>query len=230
MEQDILDLFRGEFGKVEIDEAGFTISYTEAGSSSSQGYIITRGIRENAPLPREVRKKINSYFDEVKGNLSKRFNKVELYIRKNEEPSIKYAWEDEQYKKDKLDSARVFPQWVNERMMSFIYEQEFPNGPTARDEDGDPLYESTWDRGFFTFKITDGNVDCDVLLFKDEIPRSINLTLPEYFIKAMLEHHELTNVGILKGDWKLWNKLVIISPHNDLPYVKMDEYVVYSLE
>lgn len=230
MEKEVLNLFKDEIDQIGVDEAAFTISYTESGNSSSQGYIVKGGIRENAPLPRGVKRKINSYFDEVRNDQQKRFNKVELYIKRNEDPLIKYAWEDEHYKKDKLDSAKVFPQWINERVMSLIYEQEFPEGPKTTDEDGDPVYESTWDRGIFTFKVKNGNVDCHILLYRDGNTRNLNLNLPDYFIRAMLEHHEITNVGLLRDDWKSWNKLVIISPHNDLPYSKMDEHVIYSFE
>jgi hypothetical protein len=129
-----------------------------------------------------------------------------------------------------LSSADVFPQWVNERIMSLIYETEFPNGPTERDDDGDSLYVSTWDRGVFTFRINKGKIDSDILLCKGENERRIEVPLPGYFIKAMFEHHEITNTGILKDNWKPWNKLAIHSPHNDLPYSAMDNHVFYSLE
>jgi hypothetical protein len=230
MEKEISDLFKSELTKTEFDEARFEIEYSGADSSSSQGYIILNGNQTNAPAPREVRRKIKSYFDEVKENPIKRFNKVILYISKNGDPSIQYIWSDEQDVQDKLMSAQVFPQWINERMMAFIYEAEFPNGPTEKDGDGDPLYVSTWDRGIFTFTIGNGKIHSDILLYKGEHERHIEVSLPEYFIKAMLEHHEITNTGILKDEWKPWTKLVIDSPHNSLPYSTMDNHVFYSNE
>lgn len=230
MQDEILNLFRAKVNAAEFDEASFIINFKETGGSFSQGFTITNGNRKKALLPFEVQAKIGAYFHEVKTNPLKRFNSVELSIRKNEEPLIKYAWSDEQYIQDKLESAQVFPQWVNERMMALIYESEFPNGPTEKDEDGDPLYVSTWDRGVFTFSITNGKVDNDILLYKGENERRMEIHLPGYFTSAMLEHHAITNSGILKDHWKPWNKLVIQSPHNDLPYSAMDNHVFYSFE
>jgi len=230
MEKEISDLFKSELTKTEFDEASFTIEYTAAGSSSSQGFIIANGNQKRALLSFEVNMIINSYFNEVKTDPAKRFNWVELFIRKNEDSLIKYTWSDELYVQDKLKSAQVFPQWINERFMAFIYEFEFPNGPTEKDEDGDPLYVSTWDRGIFTFHINNGKINSDILLYKREHERHIAIPLPEYFIKAMLEHHEITNTGILKDKWKPWNKLVIDSPHNSLPYSTMADHVFYSNE
>jgi hypothetical protein len=230
MEKEILDLFKSVLTKVGFDEARFTIEYTESGDASSAGYIIVNGNKTSTPPPKEVRRKIKVYFDEVKETPTNRFNKATLSIRQGEEASIQYAWEDETFKKDKLESAEVFPQWVNERITSLIYETEFPNGPTEKDEDGEPLYVSTWDGGVFTFNISKGKIDSDILVYKEENERHIEISLPGYFIKAMREHHEITNSGLLKDDWKPWNKLVIHSPHNDLPSSKMNDHVFYSLE
>ena len=227
-EQEILELFENLMKGVELQQALFTINYSAAGSSSTEGYVVRGEERTSDILPKEVRKLVKSYFDSVKENPENRFNKVEFEINQNGTSQVRYRWDDEHFKKDQMDTARVFPQWINDRMISLIYSYEFPNGPTAKDEDGDSVYISTWDRGIFTFKVTDKRIESEITLYKGEVARTAHLKLPDYFIDALLEHHEITTNGILKHEWKPWNKLVINSPHNDLPFSKMDEHVFYS--
>jgi hypothetical protein len=115
-------------------------------------------------------------------------------------------------------------------MISLIYASEFPNGPTDKDDDGDPIYVSTWDRGIFTFKLENSRVIPEIILYKNDIARIADLERPTYFIQALVEHYEITNQGILREAWKPWNKLAIHSPHNDLPYSGMAEHVFYTLQ
>lgn len=89
--------------------------------------------------------------------LSKRFNKYQIEIYPNGEVTEKQWWDLEKEKKDLLDGAEVFYQWVNECMMSMISEYEKDNDlvPNQYDDDGDLEYLSSWDSGLFTFYINE---------------------------------------------------------------------------
>jgi hypothetical protein len=230
LQKKILDRFDSEMKMFEADEANFVINFTSSGAYSTEGSVKVKGESRRAPLSKDLRELVSTYFQEVVVTSEIHFNRVELEVSKNGVPSIRYLWSEESFKMDTLSSARVFPEWINERVMMYIYEYEFPKGPTDTDDDGDPLYVSTWDQGVFTFKITNEVIKNEILLFKGTSSRMINLNLPDYFKEALLKHYEITNNGILKGEWMQWNKLVINSPHNNLPYGERDKYVHYSLE
>lgn len=127
---------------------------------------------------------VSQYYRAVKSDPKKRFNKIELEVLSDNTYKVNYLWEEEQFKKDQLDTAKIFPQWLNDQMISLIYASEFPNGPTDKDDDGDPVYVSTWDRGIFTFKLEDRRVEPEIILFKNDIARIADLELPNYFIQA----------------------------------------------
>jgi hypothetical protein len=55
------------------------------------------------------------------------------------------------------------------------------------------------------------------------------MPLKDYFIEGILEHHQITNTE-LSDEWKSWNTLIIKSPHNSIPYDKVNEFVSYILE
>lgn len=214
------------------DKAVFSSMFSDDGSSRPNILLYDKDDTRRF-LPMEIfdlDDLVGQYYRAVKDDPEKRFNKFELEVLPDKAYKARYVWEDEYYKKDRSDTARVFPQWLNDRMISQIYAFEFPNGPTDKDDDGDPVYVKTWNRGIFTFRVKNRGVDSEIVLYKNDVARVAGLKLPEYFIEALLEHYEITNNGILKGEWKSWNKLVILSPNNDLLYGKMDEHVFYTLE
>lgn len=227
---EIISQFKKYCEQLDVDSAFFEIKYSDGGSRST-GHIVHGNNKEGKFLPRDIRKKIKAWQKETLLNPELRFNILSLsYDKKSESVNVQYSWDDEYVEQNIVDRERLFPQWINERMMSIIYEHEFPNGPTAKDVDGDPLYESTWDSGTFTFLISDSkDVEVIVELKKDGKSRKMDLTLPEYFTKAMIEHYQITH-GELKHKWQPWNKMVIKSPHNDLPYGHFEKHVFYNFE
>lgn len=229
MKDRILDEFSSFVQLQELDEARFEINYKESGSSSSSGYVVKSGIRESKFFPKPVKRLLNDYFNLNKEEGKFNFNRVVLSYENNK---INITYEkDDSLDQDNLHKQHIlFPQWINDRMMSLIYEFEFPNGPTEKDEDGDPLYISTWDNGVFIFKIDEKTLSTDIKLEQNGQFRSLDIPFPDYFINAILEHHEITNTGVIKDRWEPWNRLELRSPHNDLPYGRFDEFVFYNFE
>jgi hypothetical protein len=218
--------------KESWDKAVFSSVLSDDGGSHSN-ILLYKNNESQRFLPMEIfdlDDMVKQYYSTVKSDPEKRFNKFELEVLPDNTYKVNCQWEEEYFKKDQLDTARLFPQWVNNQMISLIYASEFPNGPTDKDDDGDPIYVSTWDRGIFTFKLENRRVEAEVILYKNDIARIADFELPNYFVEALVEHYEITNKGILEEDWNPWNKLVIHSPHNDLPYARMDEYVLYALQ
>lgn len=183
---------------------------------------------EIGDLINSIRNKFYSNVDDF----SKRFNKYQIEIYPDGEVTEKEWWDSEKEKKDLLDSADVFYQWVNERMMSMIFEYEKDNDlvPTEYDSDGDLEYLSSWDSGVFTFHIDkNNNLVCKVVLTKDGKERTLDLSLRDYFVEGILDHYKVTN-NELSDDWKPWNTMILKSLHYDIPYDKREEFVNYILE
>ncbi len=160
-------------------------------------------------------------------NTANKFNYFKVLIDKELVVTITQEWRESDFIEQKNNSALVFYDWINERMMSIIYENEFPNGPTAKDIDGDPLYESTWEEGKFTFRVEGKYIKPHIILIKDGIERVMNLEYPDFFFPAILEHHEITNTGELKDLWKPWDTIKLISPHNTISILEKDKRVFY---
>ncbi|MDQ0067369.1 hypothetical protein [Chryseobacterium lathyri] len=141
-----------------------------------------------------------------------------------------YEWESEKANENLIDYANVFHHWANDRMMSMIFEFEKDNGlvPTRHDNDGDLEYLSSWDSGVFTFHINEKNeLEYKIVLTKNGFERVLEMPLKDYFIEGILEHYQITNTE-LSDEWKPWNTLIIKSPHNSIPYDKVDEFVNYT--
>ncbi|WP_369012802.1 hypothetical protein [Flavobacterium anhuiense] len=183
---------------------------------------------EIGDLINSIRNKFYSNVDDF----SKRFNKYQIEIYPDGEVTEKEWWDSEKEKKDLLDSADVFYQWVNELMMSMIFEYEKDNNliPTQYDSDGDLEYLSSWDSGVFTFHINkNNNLVYKVVLTKDGKERTLDLPLRDYFVEGILDHYKVTN-NELSDDWKPWNTMILKSLHYDIPYDKREEFVNYILE
>ena len=131
-----------------------------------------------------------------------------------------------------LDGAEVFYQWVNEIMMSMLFEYEKDNNllPTQYDDDGDLEYLSSWDSGVFTFHITEQNeLVYKINLTKDGKERIVEMPLKAFFIEGILNHHKITNTE-LSDVWQPWNTLILKSLNYDIPYDKREEFVSYILK
>ncbi|WP_117883430.1 hypothetical protein [Aureibaculum luteum] len=163
---------------------------------------------------------------------SKRFNKLELIIFPDGHYKENYFWDEKKEIADKLMAAEFFYQWTNDTLMNRIFEYEKDNEllKPNYDENGDLIdYQESWDRGLFLFIINNNIISHKITLYKNSIERDLPMPLPPYFIKGLLEHQLVTNTE-LTNEWKPWNRLLINSPHNSIPYDKWQEYVEYSLE
>ncbi|URM35205.1 hypothetical protein [Flavobacterium anhuiense] len=186
------------------------------------------------PKPKEYRDFSDELYNLYNSSFltNDRFNSVLIEININGQYSEKYMWDSQQEKQDLLDGAEVFYQWVNERMMSMIFEYEKDNDlvPTEYDSDGDLEYLSSWDSGVFTFHIDkNNNLVYKVVLTKDGKERTLDLPLRDYFVEGILDHYKVTN-NELSDDWKPWNTMILKSLHYDIPYDKREEFVNYILE
>lgn len=162
-------------------------------------------------------------------NTKEKFNYFKYKINKNKEDETLIIWNELDSLIEKQNSALVFYDWINERMMTLIYEAEFPNGPTAQDADGDPLYETTWNSGIFIFQIKESELTSDITLIQKEESRKLKIKFPKPFIQALLEHQITTNFGELKDLWEPWDTLKIVSPHNSIPSLEKDKRVFYFM-
>ncbi|PRB04101.1 hypothetical protein CQ046_07700 [Chryseobacterium sp. MYb7] len=175
---------------------------------------------------------INNQYNQSLNDVSKRFNKYQIEIFSDGKTIENKWWDSEKDKQDLLKGAEVVFQWANDRMMSMIFEFEKENNllPTQYDADDELEYLSSWDSGVFTFHINDKNeLEYEIVLTKDGVERVLEMSLKDYFIEGILEHHQITNTE-LSDEWKPWNTLIIKSPHNSIPYDKVDEFVSYILE
>lgn len=210
--------------------------FTESGSYkflvryvSDSGELIPTEI-DSDPIDNEI-EKVSEYF-ETTINTEEKFNRFIIEINNDKTYSHKEYWDVKKEKQDLLNNAEVFYQWVNERMMSMIFEYEKDNDllPTEYDSDGDLEYLSSWDSGVFTFHINEkNNLDYKVVLTKDGKERTLDLPLRDYFIEGILDHYKVTN-NELSDEWKPWNTMILKSLHYDIPYDKRDEFVNYILE
>ena len=201
----------------------FIVTYMN-GPNSTESEISDKAIRDTA---RQMIEKYNQLKDS-----SRKFNHVKIVVNKDGSYSELYWWDIQKEKQDLLDYAEVFYQWVNERMMSMIFEYEKDNNliPTQYDSDGDLEYLSSWDSGVFTFHINEENdLEYKVSLTQDGKERILDLPLKNYFIEGILEHYKVTNTE-LSDVWKPWNTMILKSLHYDIPYDKREEFVSYIIE
>ncbi|WP_347051784.1 hypothetical protein [Flavobacterium olei] len=186
--------------------------------------------KSSGPIDDEV-EKISEYFEETI-HTEKRFNRFIIEINNDKTYSQEQYWDITKEKQDLLNTADVFYQWVNERMMSMIFEYEKDNNliPTQYDSDGDLEYLSSWDSGVFTFHINEKNdLEYKVALTQDGKERILDLPVKDYFIEGILEHYKVTNTE-LSDVWKSWNTMKLKSLHYDIPYDKREDFVSYIME
>lgn len=181
----------------------------------------------NKPI-RDTVRKMAEKFHETKES-DEKFNRVRIEINIDETYTEEYWWDSVREKQDLLESAQVFYQWVNDRMMSMIFEYEKDNNllPIQYDLDDDLEYLSSWDSGVFTFHINEKkDLEQKIVLTKEGKERNLDLPMKDYFVEGILGHHKVTNIE-LSSEWKPWNTMILKSLHYDIPYDKREEYISY---
>ncbi len=218
-------------------EIKLKLSFTESGGYGMKATFLNEKNNklENLSIPlRVLRPYIKHLIDRQRKlkDSEKKFNTILISLNKNLQLSIEYEYNLQNVETEKLNQSRVFYQWLNETMMNRIYdfEKEKKLLTPVYDDDGElDFYESSWDEGEFEFKILDNKVLHKITLVKNRISRRLKMSLPDYLINAILEHHKITNQELTE-EWSFWNKLIIKSPHNSIPYDRESEFVTYSLE
>ncbi|EJG03053.1 hypothetical protein [Flavobacterium sp. F52] len=234
-EQDVINAFYNYYKEFSYEILEIKFIFTLGGSYDINVlYKNNENIKETILDGRELFKYeryiYNLFISKIETN--DKFNIVIYKIKNDGTHSSVYLWENEKSHQDLLDYAEVFYQWVNERMMSMIFEYEKDNDlvPTEYDSDGDLEYLSSWDSGVFTFHIDkNNNLVYKVVLTKDGKERTLDLPLRDYFVEGILDHYKVTN-NELSDDWKPWNTMILKSLHYDIPYDKREEFVNYILE
>ncbi|WP_109299152.1 hypothetical protein [Aquimarina sp. AU474] len=218
---------------VEWDKAIFTTQYSKSGSSNPK--IMFSYQNELNPLGGfgvfDISEIIDEKYNKLINDQVNRFNKVEIEVFSNGKQNEKFWWDEEKEKLDKLNTANVFYQWINDKMIMSIFEYEQKNDmiPTYIDDDGELQYDNSWDNGVFVFKIKGGKLNTYIKLTKDLKERVLLMPISNEFEKAFLEHFRITNEE-LKDDWEKWNVLEVKSPHNSIPYDTFDEYISYTYD
>ncbi|SCY90413.1 hypothetical protein SAMN02927916_3932 [Flavobacterium anhuiense] len=182
---------------------------------------------DSDPIDNEL-DKIADYFEAVMYTEEK-FNRFIIEIGSDKTYSHRQYWDFEKEKQDWLNTAEVFYQWVNQVMMSMIFEYEKDNGflQVQYDSDGDLEYLSSWDSGIFTFHISSKKeIEYSIVLTLDGKERILDMPLKDYFTEGILEHHKVTNIE-LADEWESWNTMILKSLHYDIPYDKREEFVRY---
>ncbi len=231
-EQNSLKAFHDYYTEFPYDMIEIKFSFTLGGSYDIEVcYFFNENKKETALDGRELFVYERYIYEVFKNRLGTdtQFNRVLFRIQNNGLYSSEYRWESDEAKKDLLDYANIFYQWVNGHIMSMIFEYEKDNNliPLQYDEDGDLEYLSSWDRGEFIFHINDNEeLKHCIELVKDGEKRVLDMPLKDYFIQSVLEHHKQTH-NELADEWKPWNTMILKSLHNDIPYDKREEFVTY---
>jgi hypothetical protein len=213
------DVFNGITWDVYVRE----LYYMYPGlSKSGNSYLLNQGeeyplgrisFREMLKIDQAISEQIDAVYTSKKDSLTERFNKITYKIYVNGNIESEYIWDAEFYLKDQLAVIRVFPQWLNERMIMLMFESIYK--------------KKKWDSAIFEFKVVD-----DEVIFKGTVSNKktnnifIEYELPKFVADGILEHHKETNIGELKEHYKPWNKLIIRCPHNDIDLDKDVEYVI----
>lgn len=234
MDKNVNKKFLEILNEKKWDKAIFITEYASNGSSRPKIIIESEGKEEffGGFEIFDLADLVNEKYKSVINDSLKRFNRVEIKLFPDGNQIEKFWWDDKKEIENKLNSASVFYQWLNETMMNRIFDYERDNNllTPVYNEDGDfDYHESSWDNGLFEFKVLCDKINHLITLIKDGNSRILNMPLPEYIDKAILEHHEITN-NELKKEWDPWNILIIKSPHNDIPYNDWKQYVTYKLD
>lgn len=234
-EQDVIKAFYDYYKEFIYEKLEIKFVFTLGGSYDISIFYNNHDNKKETDLDARELFKYEHYIYELFSNkieTNDKFNIVIYEIKNDGKYSSSYLWKDENAYKNLLDYAEVFYQWVNERMMSMIFEYEKENNlvPTQYDSDGDLEYLSSWDSGKFTFHINKKNeLEYRIVLTKDGKERILDIPLKDYFLEGIMEHHKITNTE-LSDQWKPWNTMILKSLHYNIPYDKRDEFVRYVME
>lgn len=213
--KDILSLIN----ETEKDKSWLKIKVTFIFSESgSLGWTVDLDDHDFYLDPFDVSPKIKNlreYFIQVKYDSQKHFNKVDFEIFRDGSYKANYHWDDAEAKNDKLKTAEVFPLWLHDRFLQFLFE--------AGNGDID-----NWQRGVFKVKINnDKSVVVEAILFNDSKPFDARLDFPQAVYDGIMSHYKITNNGSLSDGWQKWNTLII---HTRRTSVDLEKDVTYSLE
>ncbi len=190
-------------------------SYYLTGSWSGGAGALKQSVEIGLSSSREAKNALKEYFKQVK-DTSDKFNRFIFELYTDGTYKAEYLWDEKLIKKQRLETFVIIPQWLNDKMISLLWELG---------------YGETWTTGFFKFKIQNGEVLFSGYVedngIKKNIKEDILQKLSYCGVKdTLLENYELTNSGEIKELWnKSWNTLIINCPHNDLDLKKDVEYL-----
>jgi hypothetical protein len=155
---------------------------------------------------------LNDFYLQSQLSEDTRFNRITLKITSDLKIESKYFWDQEYYLKDKLQGVRVFPQWLNDRMLILMFEKFYKN--------------KKWDSAIFEFQVFQGTVIFKAVVSEGQSNNiKIEKPLPKFESESILLHHKSMNEGELKDYCKQWNTLIIKSPNNDIDLDRDVEYL-----
>jgi len=222
MEQNVLieikEIIVNSLNSVEWDKTVFKNTFTESGSSSPDLQVFNVN-GERIYFDFEKIFKVNSYFrnyfNSTQRNLEQRFNKVEFEINRDGYYKANYYWDEAEAKDQKLKTAEVFPIWLHERFLQFLFEAGY----------GD---NNNWQKGVFKIHINkERSVNVETTLYNKDIAFGADPKFPKQVYDAILHHYEITNHGLLSDVFKKWDTLII---HSRYTSVDLEKDVEYHLE
>jgi hypothetical protein len=189
--------------------------YTESGSSTTEGNYLDKEGNTHIGLVSSSKKLLREYQNQTKTDLGNRFNKVEFEIYKDGTYKANYYWDEAEDKDQKLKTAELFPIWLHERFLQFLFEAGY----------GD---NSNWQKGIFKTHINkERNINIETTLYNKDIAFSADPKFPKYVYESVLHHYEITNHGLLSNVFKKWDTLII---HSRYTSVDLEKDVEYHLE
>jgi hypothetical protein len=146
-----------------------------------------------------------------------KWNKAIFEYSKDGTLKSEYVWDNAQKIEEEKSTAYHFCHWLQRRLTTMMYEE---SGFDKR----------KWDRATGEFWVNDQEVKFVGKAFNKRNQESlININLESWDVrKALIEHFEITNNGILKDFWQPWNKLTIRVFQDD--YFRESEHTDYSLD
>jgi hypothetical protein len=191
----------------------FTIIFSTGGGSTSTGVLSWPEKTVSQAPTKQIRALIRAYYEATQTDAGRLFNKVNFEVFSNGTFTGTYTWDDDEVKNEKVAWANVFPQWLNDRLLSILFEAKYGN-------------ERDWQNGVFNFTVRSSNIQFEGVIYSQDKSEKVQITMPEYLTEAILDHYHTTNEGDLNGDWQPWNQLEIRSPHNS---INLDTDVSYRL-
>ena len=169
-----------------------------------------------------LRDDFQKYFSELHSNNNRynlpQWNTLNFEIKSNGEYLSKYWYDEERVISEKSSIAKDFPHAMANHLVNHYL---FVN----------VKFKRKFERIIWTFWIKDGLPYFELYSINKKNQNFVIELLNWYeesSKKALLEHYETTNNGILKDVWKPWNKIVIRIPPNG--YLDEKEDIDYYLD